>query len=202
MATAPTVPGHGQKAETRAQEADEHEDAVGERVSVAPLKESERPVIEAVEHMLKETRRSARPKLLGPGAASDREAIELPESLYGVLREVVHFLLQGKAVTVVPMHKEMTTQQAADFLNVSRPFFIKLLSQGAIPYTKVGTHRRIRFGELMEYKLRRDASRAESLDQLSQLSHELGLYESAQEFPTSRERRERSKPPRRARAHD
>ncbi len=202
MPTAPTMPEQGQKPEMLAQETGEHEDAVGERVSVAPLKESERPVIEAVEHLLKETRISARPKLLGPGATSDREAIELPESLYGVLREVVHFLLLGKAVTVVPMHKEMTTQQAADFLNVSRPFLIKLLGQGAIPYTKVGTHRRIRFGELMEYKLRRDATRAQGLDQLSQLSHELGLYESAQEFPTSRERRERSEPPQRARAHE
>lgn len=115
---------------------------------------------------------------------------------------MVHFLLQNMAVTVVPMHKEMTTQQAADFLNVSRPFLIKLLGQGAIPYTKVGTHRRIRFGELMEYKLRRDATRAECLDHLSQLSHVPGLYERAQEFPTSRERRERSKPLQRARAHE
>ena len=77
----------------------------------------------------------------------------------------------------MPIDRELTTQQAADLLNNSRPYLVKLLEQGESPYTKTGTHRRIRFSDLMNYKVRRDGQRAEALTELTQQSQELGLYD-------------------------
>ena len=77
---------------------------------------------------------------------------------------------------IVPDSAELTTQQAADFLNVSRPYLIGLLEADEIPYRKVGTHRRIRFEDLREYRRRDDLKRRRAADGLTQLSEELGLY--------------------------
>jgi len=125
-------------------------------------------------------RRSARPRLVGPSG----EEIELPETLFRVLRQAVHHLLEGDSVAIAPVHSRLTTQQAADFLNVSRPYLIRLLDAGEIPYTKTGTHRRIQLGDLVAYKEERDAQRRQGLARLTQMSQELGLY-------SDRERRSR-----------
>jgi excisionase family DNA binding protein len=93
-------------------------------------------------------------QLLGP----DGERVRLPASVYTLLARVVHELAHGNAVTIVPIHAELTTQQAADLLNVSRPFLVKLLESGEIPFHHVGTHRRIRFDDLMAYRQRRGGS--------------------------------------------
>ena len=113
------------------------------------------------------------PKLLGP----DRDEIELPESVFHLLRQLVHYLSQGRAVAVVSREQELTTQQAADILNVSRPYVIKLLEAGAIPYTRTGAHRRIRFDDLMVYKQQRDAERRRGLAHLTQMAEEMGDYD-------------------------
>lgn len=113
--------------------------------------------------------------------APDGEAIELPGSVSAVLIQVVQAMAQGLAVAVMPLHMELTTQEAADLLNVSRQYLVQLLDQGAIPYTKVGTHRRIRFGDLRAYKEIRDQQRRAGLDRLAQLSQELGMYD--EDFP-------------------
>jgi excisionase family DNA binding protein len=83
----------------------------------------------------------------------------------------------GRAISIVPLAKELTTQEAADLLKVSRPFLVKLLEQGNIPFIKVGTHRRVLFDDLMEYKKQRDTKRRQGLAELTQLSQELGLYD-------------------------
>jgi excisionase family DNA binding protein len=79
-------------------------------------------------------------------------------------------------VQIIPKDAELTTQQAADLLNVSRPYLISLLESGQIPYRKVGRHRRITFEALMDYKRHDDLKRRAAADDLAQLSQELGIY--------------------------
>ncbi len=132
--------------------------------------DSERPALSRIEGVLDNANHV--PKLVGPNG----EEIELPQSVFQVLRQLVYYLAHDRVVTIVPVNKELTTQEAADMLNVSRPYLIKLLEQGDIAFTKTGTHRRIRFSDLMEYKKHRDSERRKGLAELTQLSQELGLY--------------------------
>lgn len=104
------------------------------------------------------------PRLVGP----EGEEIELPESVFRVLRQVVHAMAQDQAVTVVPVHKQLTTQQAADLLGVSRPYLVRVLDEGQIRYSKPGTHRRLWFDDLMAYARGRDAKRREGLARLTE----------------------------------
>jgi len=101
-------------------------------------------------------------------AVLPRAAVEL---LQGILREMA----QGHAVTLIPVHAELTTQQAADLLNVSRPYLVSLLESGVIPYRKIGTRRRVLFEHLMAYKKLEDAKRLEALNELGRQAQELGL---------------------------
>lgn len=112
-------------------------------------------------------------KLVG----ANGEAITIPESVYQVLRQVIHAMALGQAISIAPQEQEMTTQQAADILNVSRPYLIKLLEQGEIPYIKVGTHRRVRSQDLMTYKQQRDIKRREGLKEMSQFLQNEGFYD-------------------------
>jgi excisionase family DNA binding protein len=113
------------------------------------------------------------PKLVGPSG----EEVELPEALFRVLEQAAHHLLRGDSVAIAPLHRELTTQQAADLLNVSRPYLVHLLEEGRIPFTRTGTHRRVRLSDLLIYKRDRDAQRQEGLRQMAALSQELGLYD-------------------------
>ena len=114
------------------------------------------------------------PSLLVSGAHG-REAIELPASIGGVLLEALEGLASGSAVAVVRKDTELTTQRAADLLNVSRPFLVGLLESGAIPFHKVGTHRRVRFDAILHYKNATDAARRRALDELASDAQELDM---------------------------
>jgi excisionase family DNA binding protein len=103
------------------------------------------------------------------------EVIELPASAVQLLVRILTEMAGGNAVTLVPIHAELTTQEAAQALGVSRPFLIKLLEAGTIGFRKVGTHRRILFRDLMEYKRKIDAERSKSLDALAAQAQELGM---------------------------
>jgi excisionase family DNA binding protein len=105
----------------------------------------------------------------------DGQRLEIPTSIYKVLVVAVAAMAQGSAVSIVPVHHELTTQQAADLLNVSRPHLVKLLDQGDIPHHKTGSHRRIYFEDLMRYRDVRDAGRREALRDLTRKSAEYGL---------------------------
>lgn len=107
------------------------------------------------------------------------ETIAIPMSAFRLLGDILTEMAKGNAVTLIPIHAELTTQQAADMLNVSRPYLIDLLEKGLIPHRKVGTHRRILFQDLMAYKQKIDQARLKALEELSALDQELGLgYES------------------------
>ncbi|MEC4983410.1 MAG: helix-turn-helix domain-containing protein [Oscillatoria sp. PMC 1068.18] len=105
----------------------------------------------------------------------DEELIELPTSAVHLLIEMLSQMAQGNAVTLIPIHAELTTQEAADLLNVSRPYFVKLLESGKIPFRKVGRHRRVRFEDLMNYKEQIDRQRMSALDELAAQAQELHL---------------------------
>jgi len=117
-------------------------------------------------------------KLIAPSG----EEHELPHSVYDVLVDVINeVLVKGNQVKVMSVDSQLTTQQAADLLNVSRPFLIKLLEKGELEYTMVGTHRRIRLEDLIVYRDRRDSERRRLLGEVTRESQELGLYDEDEE---------------------
>jgi excisionase family DNA binding protein len=101
--------------------------------------------------------------------------VRLPAAAVRLLVRILEEMARGNAVTLIPVHAELTTQEAADMLHVSRPSLIQLLEEGKIEYRKVGTHRRVRFEALMKYKRRADADRLAALEELAAYDQELGL---------------------------
>ncbi len=107
--------------------------------------------------------------------AETGEEITLPGSAVRLLVDLLSEMAEGNSVTLIPIHAELTTQQAADFLGVSRPFLIKLLEEGQLPFRKVGTHRRVLFRDLMRYQREIDRKRLETLDELAAQAQELDM---------------------------
>lgn len=103
------------------------------------------------------------------------QTIELPPGAVELLLEILQAMAAGRGVTIIPQNAELTTVQAAEILNVSRPFLIKLLENGTIPYHKVGTHRRVRMEDVMHYKEAIDREREAALDQLVEEAQNLDM---------------------------
>ena len=103
------------------------------------------------------------------------ESLTVPRAAVELLARVLAHMAAGQGVSVVPSHAELTTQQAADMLNVSRPYLIGLLDRGEIGYRKVGTHRRILAESLLEYMREDDRKRRATADELTALGEEMGL---------------------------
>ena len=102
-------------------------------------------------------------------------SLTMTPELENLLRQVLESLLQGVPVRVVPLEAELTTGEAAEILGVSRPYLVRLLEEGAIPYRKVGTHRRIRGKDLLDYLERSRKQGKDLVDQLTAEAQELGL---------------------------
>jgi excisionase family DNA binding protein len=115
----------------------------------------------------------SRARLVGP----DGTEIEVPEELYGVLRDVVDTLSEGLAITIAPHNTMLTTQEAADLLNISRPTLVRLLTDGEIPYTMRGRHRRVLLRDVLHYRERTRRERRRTLDEMATAGEEAGLYE-------------------------
>lgn len=105
--------------------------------------------------------------------APDGSEIEIPASAFAALRAVVRDMAQGLTITLIPHDKELTTKEAADILGVSRPFLVRLLDRGEIPYHRVGTHRRLRVEDILGYREVRAQRRREQLRKLTELSEQV-----------------------------
>lgn len=130
-------------------------------------------LLKAMTSMAPAPRRKPRCKLVGP----DGTTISIPESVFYVLERVAEVMARGDAITVVPVGKELTTQQAADLLNVSRQYLVRLLDEKRLPFRKTGKHRRLRIADVLAFKAQRDKDRRAGLRELSQLTEEMGGYE-------------------------
>jgi excisionase family DNA binding protein len=150
---------------------------------VAPTSTESTPVIadERERNVLAELQHALTACVSMPGSAtlvlSDGERLDVPASAMKSLLQVVEMLANGDAVSLVPVHRELTTQEAADLLNISRQYLVRMLDRGDIPSHKVGTHRRVALDDVMAYRRKRDVERREGLAELTQLSQELGLYD-------------------------
>lgn len=104
-----------------------------------------------------------------------QDEIEVPVAALRLLVDILANMAQGNAISVVPIHAELTTQQAADFLGVSRPHLVGLVDRNEIPHHKVGTHRRIYFRDLLEYRKASLERSATALDALAEQAQKLGM---------------------------
>ena len=107
--------------------------------------------------------------------SGEKDTIKIPVSALKHLNTIIDLTAQGKAITVNPVDAEITTQEAANLLNVSRPFIVKLLEEGKISFHKVGAHRRIKLKDLLVYKQQMKKEREDALTELTRISQELGL---------------------------
>ena len=103
------------------------------------------------------------------------EVLAVPASAMQLLADILAEMAQGHAVALTPIHEELTTQQAAGLLNVSRPFFVQLLEKGELPFRKVGTRRRVKLHDVIAYKRELYEKRLQTLNELTAYDQELGL---------------------------
>lgn len=118
---------------------------------------------------------SDRPLRMRVTDTEQEQPIELPAGAVSLLVDILDTMASGRSITLIPENVELTTVQAAEVLHVSRPFLIKLLEEGRIPYRKVGQHRRIRMEDVMAYKAAIDREREAILDELAAEAQELNM---------------------------
>lgn len=143
-------------------------------VSVEQEEERKRVValLRAMLRLLEDSEHEATVRLVGPAG----EEVQVPDTVLCALERIAELLGKGDAITVVPVGKQLTTQQAADLLNVSRQYLVRLLDSGEIPSARTGTHRRVELNDLLAYKERRDRERRAALDELTEMSEGVGGY--------------------------
>jgi excisionase family DNA binding protein len=138
-------------------------------VPIPPV-ESEEEEIKALHKMLS---LPGHAQLQGP----DGSVVTIPESVYEVLRNVVAQMQEGNTIALLPIMEELTTKAAADYLGMSRQYLVRLLEEKTIPFHKTGTHRRIYFKDVLEYRKKRDAQRQQAIRDLAKRELEEGTYD-------------------------
>jgi excisionase family DNA binding protein len=139
---------------------------------------SERPPTENEVRLASEAARALAGALTPEGLAftvnknGDRTEVDLPPALGQLVLDVLTHVARGEMITLVPYGAELTTKEAADLLNVSRPYFISLLEKGKIEFHKVGSHRRIRASDVLSFRAQRDVERSDALRELQRLGQE------------------------------
>jgi excisionase family DNA binding protein len=133
-----------------------------------------RSALQALEKMPR-ARRATRTVQIRPSEGGPDVSVIVPREAFELFLEVLGQMANGSAVTIVPVKAELSTQQAADMLNVSRPHLIDLLESGKIPFRRVGTHRRVRASDLIAYQQKDDAERKAALDELTEEGQKHGL---------------------------
>jgi excisionase family DNA binding protein len=103
--------------------------------------------------------------------------ITISGGMFRLMVDVLNAVSQGEPITLLPHSAELTTQEAADMLNVSRPYLVKLLDEGAMPSRKVGIYRRVKVQDVLRYQKQEKAKREKILDELTQEAQEMGLYD-------------------------
>lgn len=105
----------------------------------------------------------------------DGERVPLPRAARRLIEILLVEMSQGHAVTIFPIHAELTTQEAAEYLNVSRPYLVGLLESGKIPFHKVGTHRRVKFADVKAYQEAAAKQREDALHELTKQAQDLKM---------------------------
>ncbi len=156
-------------------------------VDVFPSPSDSLSMMNAAEHRLDPSRLSreeldqlanvviedGRPALIG----REGVRIELPDPIFHMLVRVIRMMREGRAIVLFPEDETFTTQAAANFLGMSRQFFVNLIESGQIPFHRVGAHRRVYLKDLMAYQKRRDKERREGMHNLFKAVEEAGVYD-------------------------
>ncbi len=135
------------------------------------LSDDERRLAREVSQLI---RRSEGPLKL---SGTDGKEFPVPEGLSKVLAQAADLMGEGSTIAIFEHQTELTPRQAAELLNISRPYLVTLLDRGDIPFRRVGTHRRVQLSDVLEYKQRRDRERDDHLRRLSELGREFGIPE-------------------------
>lgn len=147
-------------------------DRLDSREDVELAKAAQRCLVSALDHS-----HAVNIAIIADGAENiaDSPQLKLPPKVLRLFADLLGAFAQGKSVAIMPKELDVTTQEAAMFLNVSRPYLVRLLDEGKIPFHKVGTHRRIRFEDIVEYKEARRQSSKKALQELADQAQELDM---------------------------
>jgi len=129
--------------------------------------------LEAIERIAQKHFRAQEP--IEIEITGEKTHIRIPRSAFQFLNTILQLMAKGKAICIIPSETEVSTQQAAEMLNISRPYVVKLLEKGEIAYHKVGTHRRIRLKDLERYKQKMEKDRRKHLEELAKQAQELNM---------------------------